>query len=169
MKKLSISILALFLGLSLLVDASDSSWQKLKTKAVTEGVPSETDFGTYKTLTHKISRLPLGSYHIDYFSAVGSEFEGVFYASHFDAVSETWIRQENGDWNIHQWLYRLNDEGEMSYIAQYEIQKSIDGFLIHHDFIPFTDEEADDSFKEYLVRWTSELKIQNTKSLRPVH
>lgn len=161
MKIISISLLALYLGLSLSVEASDTSWQKLKVKAMTEGIPTETDFGTYKTLTHKIPRLPLGSYHVDYFSAVGSEFEGVFDASYFDAVSETWIRQENGDWNIHQWLYRLDNEGEMSYIAQYQIQKSIDGFLIRHDFIPFTDVEADNSFKEYMVRWSNE--IQNLK------
>lgn len=161
MKIITISLLALYLGLSLSVEASDTSWQKLKAKAVTDGIPTETEVGTYKTLTHKIPRLPLGSYHVDYFSAVGSEFEGVFYASYFDAVSETWIRQENGDWTIHQWLYRLNDEGEMSYIAQYQIKKSIDGFLIHHDFIPFTDAEAEKSFKEYMDRWSNE--IQNLK------
>lgn len=153
MKTISLALSTLIFTLHVSIQAATSHWDQLKNKSLAEGVPTETHAGTYKTLTHLISLEPADSHHVDYFSAVGGEYEGVFEANYFDAVSETWIRQSDGGWHIDQWLYRLDHEGNFKYISHYQLQKSPEGFIIAHDAIPFTEVEGKFSFENFLKRW----------------
>lgn len=154
MKTLPLIITTLFLSLNVFANSEQSLWSQLKTKTIADGTYMETYLGAFKTLTHKVPEEPIGSYHVDYFSAVGAQDdEGQFQASHFEAVSEKWILLNDGGRLIDQWLYRLNHDGEYNYIAHNRIHKSIDGHIINYESLPFTDPEGQDSFTNYLERW----------------
>lgn len=153
MKTLTLALSILMFTLHVSAQTTNPRWEDLKNKALTEGVPTETSAGTYKTLTLSTSFDPADSHHVDYFSAVGGEYEGTFEANYFDAVAETWIRQADGGWFIDQWLYRLDHESSFKYISHYQLRKSPEGFIIAHDPIPFTEAEGQLSFENFLKRW----------------
>lgn len=153
MKTIALFLSTLIFTFHFSTQASSLQWEELKNKAIKEGLPTETYAGIYKTLTQSIPLEPADSHHVDYFSAVGGEYEGFFEANYFDAVAETWIRQADGGWFIDQWLYRLDQEGGFKYISHYQLQKSPEGFIVSHDPIPFTDAEGKLSFENFLKRW----------------
>lgn len=130
------------------------SWPELTQKAITQGERSEGYAGIYKTLRLIQAIGHQGAYEADYFSAVGGESDGgVFSAGHYETVSEVWLIDQDGNWDINQWLFKLDHKGSVTWVAHFHLIELPNGTVIKHDSLEVSQGEAAKKLSETLSKF----------------
>lgn len=152
MKALLFSITLIF---GLAAGATTSSWDDLKARMVSEGASTETQYGIYMTLTDRVDLpAPVKGHHVDYISAVGQyDLTGTFVTYRIESVSETWKIDQNGNWDIEQWLFMTNPAGEVLRSNHIHLVESPTGSILAYDYIPTTEEEFSHQWKSTVTKW----------------
>lgn len=133
---------------------ADARWDLLTSKVTTEGFQQDTGYGIYSTLTAITQIDDLGSHQADYISGVGGfDQNDVFVAGRFELVSEQWMKDANGNWDVDQWLFRVSVEGELDWGARYRLVETERGNVISHDAIPVTAGELAQALERQLQQW----------------
>lgn len=154
MKKLITSIFVSVLMLSSLAFASDSQWEKLNQIIVQTGTPTETEYGTYMSLTNIRPIGSDGSRQADYVSAVGGYDDlGNFHAGRLEGVSELWQLNADGNWFVDQWLFRVSLEGEVDWLAHYHMVQKPNGNIVSHDSLIVDDDEGESKWHTWVEEW----------------
>ena len=75
--------------------------------------PVERTRGFYLTMTEMVPNNPTKSHHSEYFSIVGNYAGQNFSPMEVLQVSETWILNKQGNWNIDQWFFDVDMNGHL--------------------------------------------------------
>lgn len=133
---------------------ADARWDQLTAKVTTEGARLDTQFGMYVSLSSVVPLDDKGSHQADYISGVGGvDEDDVFHAGRFELVSETWIKDANGNWDVDQWLFRVSVEGVLQWGGRYRLVETERGTVISHDSIPLKEGELDQALLRQLQNW----------------
>lgn len=105
--------------------SEEDKWAKLLDVIVNSPTRVPTPNGTYIIHESIIPNDLTKNRIANYISAVG-EFssENVFDIIYLDAVWEQWVKQENGDWQLDQWTFRVSVTGEYLVGRHNEVVKS---------------------------------------------
>lgn len=130
-------------------------WNALVEKIKTEGSSTDTQFGLYKTLSQKVALpAPSRGHHVDYFSTVGfDDSEGVYQAVQLEGVSETWRIDENGHWDIDQWQFVVEVDGQLRLSRHIHFVEKLDGSILEYESLPVTEEEKAQQWEFFLNKW----------------
>jgi hypothetical protein len=90
----------------------------------------------------------------DYFGAYGAkDTEGKFHAYEVSVVSEDWRKQENNNWEIEQWIFRVRLNGELAGVTHTLLIEEPSGRVLDIRSLPVG---APDSPEE-IERWGGKL------------
>ncbi len=130
-------------------------WEKLWKLVAFIG--EKMDFGDNQQLRHFKNIVPENKqapHKADYFSAIGQLDEfGKFHAREISVVSEDWRKQENGNWEIEQWIFQVRLNGELRSVRHALIIETPEGSVLDVQELP---SGAVDSPEE-LARWGAKL------------
>lgn len=90
-------------------------WDQLVAKMINEGTPLEFQHGELRSLRH-IEPSDISLPHVaEYISTIGAvDFEGRYVAFSVSAVNEDWRLTDTGYWNIEQWIFESDLDGNMT-------------------------------------------------------
>lgn len=134
--------------------SENPQWKELIAYIVKNGKTINVDIFTYLSIENtKYDRNGM-NHNSEYLSLVGFEdHEGNFYASHLEAVSENWTVNEKSQWQIDQWLHKLN--GDASYVsgAHVEMIQTFDREVLKHEFLPTELDKLTSNWETKLLEW----------------
>lgn len=121
--------------LPLLKMAARTPWQELVAKIAAHGTytPGESRIPAYIGLSDV--RGPKSGPHLaDYATIFGyADADGVFHASYATLVSENWrVEAVSGNWEIDQWILRVEMDGTIYRADQYLLVKTRDHIVLEH-------------------------------------
>jgi hypothetical protein len=147
-------IACISIGESSLAETKFLSWADLTYKAVTEGERTDAYGGIFKTLSIVQPLDDDGSYEADHFSGVGGEDAyGKFHASQYQAVSEQWRIDQNGNWNIDQWLFKMDVDGLLTWVAHFQLIELPNGTVLEHRSIEVSKGEGAAKLRDTLKKF----------------
>ncbi len=115
------------------MDLSKESWSQLVRNILQNGTDMDSYDGTYRTLSYFHPTDKDQTHWAKYISAVGAQdLEGQFHAWKYHAVFEHWVLNEKNQWEIDQWLYVLNTQGQIQRIGHYFLKEEKDGHVLEH-------------------------------------
>ena len=150
-KKIVVALLFVFF--SSLAFAQDLDWTSLIPKAIAKGETSEANGSIFKTV--KDIELPKA----EYLSVVGGFSDGVFEAWHLEIASEHWIRNEDGNWDIDQWLFAVTLEGKSYFTLHNRMIQTDSGSILFYDSIAIGEGEESTKLAEIHELWKNNLGL----------
>jgi hypothetical protein len=109
------------------------TWNQIVQKILKNGSDMDSYDGTYRTLSVFQPEDKEQTHWAKYLSAVGAaDSEGTFHAWRIHAVFENWVLNENQQWEIDQWLYVLNMQGQIQRLSHYFLKEEKDGHVLEH-------------------------------------
>ena len=158
-KTISYFVLVLSVFVSLNSHAlGDRAFDSLIDFAAKTGKRQASQFGVFKTLGHVQNFGNETGYKVNYFSFVGGEgIDGNFNVGRVEMVSEFWGIDENGNWDIDQWLYKVSLDGKPTWVAHYRLVQTFQGVVLLHQGIDSTPEHEIAEFKKMLSFWLSQI------------
>lgn len=114
-----------------------SPWQLLLERIQQDGKLLELETADYLYLQRKKIINPEPNHQDDYISLVGSRSEtGDFRPYKVEAVSESWIKNKDGNWSIDQWLFRIELDQTLTAASHYWMLQTPERRVLESKFIP---------------------------------
>jgi hypothetical protein len=133
------------------------AWNQIVQKILKNGTDMDSYDGTYRTLSLFQPEDKEQTHWAKYLSAVGAaDSEGTFHAWRIHAVFENWVLNENQQWEIDQWLYVLNMQGQIQRLSHYFLKEEKDGHVLEHrqwETGSIDDPTEQQRFKQFLQPW----------------
>lgn len=90
----------------------------------------------------------------DYISLVGyTDSEGVFNASHLEVVSEGWKVNNDNNWQIDQWLLKVDGYSNLKWGAHIDMVQTMDHQVLKHEYINESQEALNLKWQSQLNSW----------------
>lgn len=90
----------------------------------------------------------------DYISLVGYvDSEGVFNASHLEVVSEGWSIDSKNNWQIDQWLFKVDGYSNLKWGAHIDMIQTRDQQVLKHEYVSETQEMLNLQWQNQLNSW----------------
>lgn len=140
-------------------ELTNESWNHIVQQILNKGTDMESFDGTYRTLSYIHPENKEDTHWAKYLSAVGAaDSQGKFHAWRIHAVFEHWVLNQNNQWEIDQWLYVLNLQGQIQRLNHYYLKEEKDGHVLEHKQLQ-TGSNHDpleiQRFQQFLEPWTS--------------
>ena len=133
------------------------TWNQIVQQILQNGSDMDSYDGTYRTLSVFQPEDKEQTHWAKYLSAVGAaDSEGTFHAWRIHAVFENWVLNENQQWEIDQWLYVLNMQGQIQRLSHYFLKEEKDGHVLEHrqwETGSIDDPTEQQRFKQFLQPW----------------
>lgn len=155
--------LILFAGITAFARSSPppNPFQALTQIIVEKGKPTETFRGIYLTLSERLPLPEPGAHQAEYISTVGGyDKTGKYQFNRVEVVAEQWRPIAQGRWEINQWLFAADAQGDISFARHVHMIETANGTVLIHETIPSTPDEEK-------LQWDLQLNNWYTRLLSP--
>lgn len=135
-------------------------WEQLLQRAANEGQVQETTFGEFRTLINTTNEDLSKPHLIQYLSVVGGSSQSNdnstpgFYISHVELAWEDWQIDKDNHWNVNQWLFKVDIQGNPIRVWHFHIVEDIEsGHIYEHEQIYASPEEQQSAWLERISFW----------------
>lgn len=149
-----------FLGITSFAQSlpAPQTFQDLTKIIVETGSPTETFGGLYLTLSERFQLPEQGAHQADYISTVGRyNADRKYEFGRVEIVSEQWRPTKQGRWDIDQWVFTANPDGQIIYARRVHIVETASGTILIHEVIPTQPEEEQLQWNLQLNNWYQRL------------
>ncbi|OYZ23728.1 MAG: hypothetical protein B7Y39_03840 [Bdellovibrio sp. 28-41-41] len=130
------------------------NWNKLLDIVQKKGQTLETEYGDYVYVEH-IEPMDKTLPHVaNYFSLVGGrDATGQFNFGRIEVVSESWQQDQDGNWVIDQYLYRISPEGEIISTSHVNMVQTKDRQILKYDSAGLDEAASKSNWQRILNNW----------------
>tara|TARA_B110001454_G_scaffold181094_1_gene174983 strand:+ start:35127 stop:35654 length:528 start_codon:yes stop_codon:yes gene_type:complete len=130
------------------------NWNKLLDIVQKKGHLLETEYGDYLFVEH-VEPVDKTQAHVaNYFSLVGGkDAGGQFNFGRIEVVSENWQLDQEGNWVIDQYLYRISPEGEIISASHVDMVQSKDRLVLKYNSSGLDEAASKSNWQRILNNW----------------
>lgn len=150
------TLIAFILGtlFSFSVWATPAQWEGLLSQIEQQGQYLPSPVGDYLSLSDVQPNDREKDRIASYISAVGYYDENMkFQMNRIEAVWEDWKRDENGNFRVDQWLFRLGVDQQMQAYSRYILILSPTGTHLDSEYPSTTDDDFNRKWDQVLSAW----------------
>jgi hypothetical protein len=148
-----------------------AKWKQLVEKIQTQGAHYQgPDENSWFTLSRVNPADITVSHEADYISTIGVESSREYVAFEIDAIFETWTLRPDHNWDLEQWMYRVEMNGDLAGVWHSRLVETTDNVVLDMQELPTDAPTSASELKrwgEKLETWYSGLSISSTLNVRP--
>ncbi|MCK6599176.1 MAG: hypothetical protein L6Q37_12495 [Bdellovibrionaceae bacterium] len=138
---------------------SQSDWDSLLNIIQKKGKILPSDFGDYLFIENKSKNEGGTIIKANYLSLVGSaDASGQFRALRIEGVNEVWSKDADNNWQIDQWLFKINHQGKMTWGAHMVLVEKPEGTVLKHEYVEESDANLEAAWSNKLTEWYQFIK-----------